>query len=57
MDSTVTTDPSPIYDVSPDGRFIFPNSEPDGRQTAETDQLVVVDNWFEELKRLAPSSD
>jgi serine/threonine-protein kinase len=51
--------PTPLrrgYDVSPDGqRFVFL-----GRTEAEAaiqpiDQLTVVQNWFEELKRLVPN--
>ena len=41
------------YDVSPDGRFLMI------RQGSLTDaappQLVLVQNWFEELKRLVPT--
>jgi hypothetical protein len=41
------------YDVSPDGeRFLMikPVESPAGEQ-----KIVVVQNWFEELKRLAPT--
>jgi eukaryotic-like serine/threonine-protein kinase len=43
----------PFYDVSPDGqRFLmFRSAEEDASLT----QIVVVQNWFEELKRLVPS--
>jgi hypothetical protein len=42
------------YDVSPDGqRFLMPQAVE--QETAAT-QLIVVQNWFEELKRRAPSS-
>jgi eukaryotic-like serine/threonine-protein kinase len=42
----------PFYDVSPDGqRFLM--LEP-MEQTAALTQIVVVQNWFEELKRLVP---
>lgn len=42
------------YDVSRDGqRFIMPGL-PEADRT-EVRQLIVVQNWFEELKRLAPS--
>ena len=43
------------YDVSPDGkRFLM--IKPGGRaeQTAAPPSLIVVQNWFEELKRLVP---
>lgn len=39
----------PNYDVTPDGRaFIMV------QQGAEMSIIVVVENWFEELKRLVP---
>ena len=37
------------YDVSDDGRFLMIKRSDDAK-----DQLIVVHNWFEELKRLAP---
>ena len=37
------------YDVAPDGRFLLLKDE-DGRDTR--DRIVVVQNWFEELRRL-----
>jgi serine/threonine-protein kinase len=40
------------YDVAPDGRFLLMKDE-DGRETR--DRIVVVQNWFEELRRLVPS--
>ena len=42
------------YDVAPDGdRFIL--IKPGGTsETAEPSQVILVKNWFEELKRLAP---
>ena len=53
-------DPKPLfvmpskvsYDVSPDGeRFVVIK---EGAGTAWATELIVVENWFEELKRLAP---
>ena len=44
------------YDVSPDGRrflMIKPVGSPE--QTAAPTSLIVVQNWFEELKRLVPT--
>jgi serine/threonine-protein kinase len=43
------------YDVAPDGRFlIIRNNQADaGGSTAPT--LILVQNWFEELKRLVPT--
>jgi serine/threonine-protein kinase len=47
--------PYPNYDVSRDGRrFLMVQS--DLRQPAAPTQLVVVLNWFEELRRLVPDS-
>ena len=44
------------YDIAPDGRFLIIRS---GQAEAGIDtdpQIVVVQNWFEELKRLVPVS-
>ena len=41
------------YDVSPDGKRFLMVKEPATQATAP--QIVVVQNWFEELKRLAPA--
>jgi hypothetical protein len=40
---------APPYDVAADGRFLMVRDEPQGDPT----QLRLVQNWFEELKRLA----
>ena len=43
------------YDVAPDGRFLMIKegaTTDDG--SAPTAQIVLVENWFEELKRLVP---
>jgi hypothetical protein len=40
--------------VSRDGRFIMVRG-PEGPAPAPVTQMVLVLNWFEELKRLAPS--
>ena len=40
----------PNYDVSPDGRFLMVKPA----DTQEEAGLIVVLNWFEELKRLLP---
>jgi serine/threonine-protein kinase len=42
------------YDVSPDGRFLMLQQLP-VKPPPPVTQMVVVLNWFEELKRLAPS--
>jgi len=39
------------YDISPDGRFLMMKEE----TAHEQDQIHVVLNWFEELKRLVPT--
>ena len=48
--------PGRTYDVSPDGqRFLM--IKPGGAdQAAAPPQIVVVKNWFEELKRLVPAN-
>ena len=47
--------PGRMYDVSPDGqRFLMVNQGSDRRTTPP--QIVVVENWFEELKRLVPTN-
>jgi len=48
-----TTLTSPFYDVSPDGqRFLMIKGSD---QAASLNQIVVVQNWVEELKRLVPA--
>ena len=43
------------YDVSPDGRrFLMTKVSGGTDQTAAPSQLIVVQNWTEELKRLVP---
>ncbi len=44
------------YDVAPDGRFLFhaPASTAGTSQAAARPQMVVVQNWFEELKARVP---
>jgi serine/threonine-protein kinase len=45
------------YDISPDGqRFLMMKNSAESEQTVASTQLIVVDNWFEELNRLAPPS-
>jgi hypothetical protein len=42
------------YDVTPDGqRFLMVREVP--QPTARVAQMVLVQNWFEELKRLVPT--
>ncbi|MEE8350401.1 MAG: hypothetical protein V3R94_12570, partial [Acidobacteriota bacterium] len=40
------------YDISPDGQRFLMIKEEEGQQ----DQINVVLNWFEELKRLVPTN-
>jgi hypothetical protein len=41
------------YDVTPDGqRFLMIKS----KATGATNRIIVVENWFEELKRRVPTS-
>jgi eukaryotic-like serine/threonine-protein kinase len=42
------------YDVGRDGRFLFLKSDSPGDSASRQD-IVVVANWFEELKRLVPA--
>jgi serine/threonine-protein kinase len=44
-----------VYDVSPDGRRFLMLKESESGAEAQPPQLVVVLNWFEELKRLVPN--
>lgn len=49
--------PTPLrsYDVSPDGqRFLMIKAAPGPREAAAPPQLIVVQNFLEELKRLVP---
>jgi serine/threonine-protein kinase len=43
------------YDVAPDGRFVIIRSAEGQAGPGTEPQLVVVQNWFEELKRLVPT--
>jgi Tol biopolymer transport system component len=52
----VSSSPGRSYDVTPDGqRFVM--LRPVARPPTEAATMILVENWFEELKRLAPSSD
>jgi Tol biopolymer transport system component/predicted Ser/Thr protein kinase len=45
----------PSYDVAPDGqRFLMMRDEAPSEQSSSGTQVVVVDNWFEELMQRAP---
>ena len=43
------------YDVAPDGRFLIIQSARAEAGIAAAPEIVVVQNWFEELKRLVPA--
>ena len=44
------------YDVSPDGqRFLMIKPGQGSEETAARPSLVIVQNWFEELRRLVPT--
>jgi hypothetical protein len=50
----LTGSPRAQYDVTPDGkRFLMLPAGPSTDTGAER-RIVIVQNWFEELKRLAP---
>ena len=42
------------YDVTRDGRFLMVKESEEGAETPPQTEIIVVENWFEELKRLAP---
>jgi Tol biopolymer transport system component len=45
------------YDVSPDGlRFLMIKEVGSGEDTSERPRIIIVQNWFEELKRLVPTN-
>jgi hypothetical protein len=47
--------PRAIYDVTKDGqRFLMLREVTADNERIETPRLIVVQNWFEELKRLVP---
>ncbi len=48
---------SPAYDISPDGQRFLMQKKVAGEndEIDEQTMLIVVENWFEELKRLAPA--
>ena len=47
--------PYRTYDVSPDGKRFLAIKE--GGTEGATAQIIIVENWFEELKRLAPPAE
>ena len=48
------SEPPPAYSVSPDGkRFVMLEST----EQEEVGQINIIQNWFEELKRLVPTDN
>jgi eukaryotic-like serine/threonine-protein kinase len=45
-----------MFDVAPDGRFLMLKPGSDNAEAQGSKRLIVVENWFEELKRLAPTN-
>ena len=44
------------YDISPDGeRFLVLKAVAEAPDATVGDRIVIVENWFEELKRLVPT--
>jgi hypothetical protein len=43
------------YDIAPDGRFLILRSSQAEAGIAAAPEIVVVQNWFEELKRIVPT--
>jgi hypothetical protein len=43
------------YDITPDGRFVIIRSAQGEAGAGTEPQIVVVQNWFEELKRIVPT--
>jgi len=55
--STAGTTPGRTYDVSPDGRrFLMIKEAASTDATSAPREIVVVQHWFEELKRLVPTN-
>jgi hypothetical protein len=45
-----------MYDVAPDGsRFLMIKEVSAGNDGAKPPSILIVQNWFEELRRLAPT--
>jgi len=42
--------------VAPDGRFLLLKGSGESEDTAAAPSIIVVQNWFEELKRLVPTN-
>jgi len=48
---------SPVraYDASPDGMIFYATMNKPGARTEAITRINIVENWFEELKRLVPT--
>jgi len=44
------------YDIAPDGRFLIIRSAEAETEGTPASNLILVQNWFEELKRLVPTN-
>jgi serine/threonine-protein kinase len=44
------------YDIAPDGRFLIIGSGQADSGSGTPSNMIVVQNWFEELKRLVPTN-
>ena len=44
------------YDIAPDGRFLIIRSGQSEAAGDTASDMIVVQNWFEELKRLVPTN-
>ena len=42
------------YDIAPDGNFLIIRGEQPDAVAGAPSQIVLIQNWFEELKRLVP---
>ncbi|MDA2937668.1 hypothetical protein MYX75_05320, partial [Acidobacteria bacterium AH-259-A15] len=52
------TGPGRQYDISPDGQgFLMMKKGGQTEETSARPELIVVRNWFEELKRLVPTGN
>jgi hypothetical protein len=45
-----------MFDVAPDGRFLMVKQSGDDGRAPTPDSLIVVQHWFEELKRRVPTN-
>ena len=43
------------YDITPDGRFVIIQRDPPDATRTGASNMILIQNWFEELKRLVPA--